>query len=396
MKIIAMLALAATLAFASVGLTGYDPFVTTGNVPSGKGFRSVTVVDGLEHPWSMAWLPGGDILVTERPGRVRVVRGGKLLPQPVEGVPEVFARGQGGLLDMAVHPDFAANRLVYFTYAHGTSEANRTRLARAAFDGRALTGWTVLFEVSTPKPGSQHFGSRMLWLPDRTLLVSIGDGGNPPVRLDGELIRENAQRLDRHLGKVLRLNDDGSIPSDNPFVGREGADPAVWSYGHRNIQGLAYDPVHGQVWATEHGALGGDELNALDAGLNFGWPRVSYSREYFSGARISEETSMAGMVDPVVVWLTAIAPSGLAVYTGDRYEGWQGDLFAGGLVGQDVRRLDVDGDGRVVGQQALRMGERVRDVRQGPDGLLYVLTDADDGRLIRLDPAPGEEGEGAP
>lgn len=373
-----------------------DTYMTTGNVPSQGGVKQVTIVEGLERPWSMAWLPSGDMLITERPGRLRIVRNGRLLPEAVEGVPAVFAEGQGGFLDVALHPSFASNQTVYFTYAHGTSRENRTRLARAVLNNDRIGGWQVIFEVSTPKRGTQHFGSRLLWLPDGTLLVSVGDGGNPPVRLDGELIRESAQRLDRHLGKILRLNDDGTVPSDNPFVGSQNAEKVVWSYGHRNIQGLAFDPIRNRIWASEHGALGGDELNGPEAGKNYGWPAVTFSREYFNGAKISKHTTMSGMEDPILVWMTAIAPSGLAAYTGDRYGGWQGNLFAGGLVSQDVRRLVMDENGRVVSQHAIRIGERVRDVRQGPDGYLYVLTDETSGRLIRLEPAPGEDGGGAP
>lgn len=348
--------------------------------------RPVTVVENLEHPWGVVWLPDGSLLVTERPGRVRLIRNGGLDPTPIPGVPEVLAARQGGLLDISLHPQFAQNRWVYFTYAHGTLQANQTRVARARFDGQTLTDWTVIFEVDRSKEDGQHFGSRMAWLPDGTLLVSIGDGGNPPVELDGDLIRNQAQNLERRLGKIVRINDDGSIPSDNPFAGRENADPAIWSYGHRNIQGLAIDPVTNQIWSTEHGARGGDELNRIQAGQNYGWPIVTHSREY-SGGVISEERSRPGMIDPLVVWTPATAPSGLAIYRGDRIPQWQGHLFAGGLVSQDVRRIQLDAAGNVVNQQPIDIGARVRDVRQGPDGLLYVLTDESNGRLIRLEPA---------
>jgi glucose/arabinose dehydrogenase len=231
----------------------------------------------------------------------------------------------------------------------------------------------------------------MVWLPDRTLLVSIGDGGNPPVRLEGDWIRKQAQNRSSHLGKILRIRADGTVPGDNPFVGSADADPALWSYGHRNIQGLAYDSLRSMVWASEHGALGGDELNLVLAGENYGWPDVTFSREYFDGSKISPHTSKPGMADPKVVWMTAIAPSGLVVYDGDRFERWRGDVFVGGLKSQDIRRIDLDEAGRVVGQTALRIGQRVRDVRQGPDGLLYVLTDESNGSLIRLEPTSEKE-----
>ena len=351
-----------------------------------QSIEPVTLVEGLEHPWGIAWLPDGTMLVTERPGRLRVIREGQLDPNPVPGVPSVLAVGQGGLLDVAVHPQFAENPWVYFTYASGTARANQTQIARARFDGSALSDWTVIFEVERDKSDGQHFGSRLAWLPDGTLLVSIGDGGNPPVELDGDLIRNQAQNLGTRFGKVVRLNADGSIPSDNPFVNTPDADPAIWSYGHRNIQGLALDPATDQIWVTEHGARGGDELNQVQPGSNYGWPVVTHSREYWGG-QISAEQSRQGMVDPLVVWTPAIAPSGLAVYRGDRYPQWQGHLFAGGLVSRDVRRIELDASGTVINETPIDIGQRVRDVRQGPDGLLYILTDEPNGRLVRLEPS---------
>jgi glucose/arabinose dehydrogenase len=360
-----------------------------GNVAVAQGVQKTTVVEGLEHPWSLAWLPDGAMLITERSGRLRIVRNGTLDPNPIAGVPEVFADGQGGLMDVSLHPRFAQNRFVYLTYSHGTEQANRTRLARASFDGKTLSNLKVIFEVSQLKSGAQHFGSRILWLPDGTMLVALGDGGNPPIQFNGDLIRKQAQNLGSHLGKIVRLNDDGSVPKDNPFVKTANAAPAVWSYGHRNIQGLTFDPATKRVWATEHGSRGGDELNLVQASQNYGWPIVTHSREY-TGGEISQERSRPGMVDPKQVWTPAIAPSGLAFYNGDKFSQWQGDLLAGGLVSQDVRRIDLDAKGNVISQQAIEIGQRVRDVRQGPDGLLYVLTDeAKDGRLIRLAPAGG-------
>lgn len=353
-----------------------------------QGFRQTKVLEGLENPWSMAWLPDGTMLITERPGRLRIVRNGKLDPTAIAGVPEVLATGQGGLLDVSVHPRFSENRWIYLTYAHGTRDSNRTRLARATFDGKALRDVRVIFEVAQAKSGGQHFGSRILWLPDNTMLVAIGDGGNPPVQLGSELIREQAQNLQSRLGKIVRLNDDGSIPSDNPFAKNANADSAIWSYGHRNIQGLAFDPGAKRVWSTEHGSRGGDELNLIAAGQNYGWPVVTHSQEYFGG-EISQERSRPGMVDPKTVWTPAKAPSGLTFYTGDRFPGWQGNLFAGGLVSQDVRRIELDQAGNVRSQQSIKIGQRVRDVRQSPDGLLYILTDASNGQLIRLEPTGG-------
>ena len=368
------------------------PIIVAGDVPIERGFIREVVVDGLERPWSVAWLPDGNMLVTERPGRLRLVEvaadgTGSLQAEPIAGVPQVFAEGQGGLLDISLHPRFRENKKIYFTYAHGTLEANRTKVAVAFYDNGRLKDWQDIFAVNEAKTGTQHFGARLSWLPDNTFLVSIGDGGNPPVELNGRLIREYAQDLVSHYGKVLRLNDDGTVPSDNPFAQNKEALPEIYSYGHRNIQGLAYDPIRKRVWVSEHGALGGDELNVPEAGVNFGWPEVTFSREYFGGT-ISEETTRPGMADPKLVWLKAIAPSGLAVYTGEHFPKWRGDLFAGGLVSQDVRRIRLDKAGNILEERALRFGQRVRDVRQGPDGYLYVLTDQDNGRLYRVEPGP--------
>lgn len=359
------------------------------NSPTGavvNNVESVTVVDGLEHPWSMVWLPDGDMLITERAGRLRRVSNGTLDPTPIAGVPEVLAFRQGGLLDITLHPEFENNGFIYLAYADGTQQANRTQVARARLEGNTLTDWTVIFANNRDKSDGQHFGSRLQWLPDGTLLVALGDGGNPPLQLDGELIRNQAQNRQTLLGSVVRLTDEGEAPADNPFVNDAGANPLIWSYGHRNIQGLALDPETGQVWSTEHGSRGGDELNRLEPGENYGWPVVSYSEEY-SGGPVSTERSRPGMVDPLTYWTPAIAPSGLAVYRGDRYPQWRGHLFAGGLVSQDVRRIEVDANGTVVDQVSIPIGQRVRDVRLGPDGFLYVLTDDPNGRLVRLEPA---------
>ncbi|MCW6035372.1 PQQ-dependent sugar dehydrogenase [Spirulina subsalsa FACHB-351] len=344
-------------------------------IPLTHNWQTTTVVENLEHPWGLAWLPDGTMLITERPGRLRIVRDGVLDPTPVAGLPEILALRQGGLLDIAVHPRFEENSLIYFTYSHGTQEANGVRVARGELRGNSLENVEVIFQALPLKQGGQHFGSRMVWLPDETLLVSIGDGGNPPLRLGGELIRLQAQNRGSHLGKILRINDDGSIPGDNPWVGDSDSDPALWSYGHRNIQGLALDAQTGQVWSTEHGSRGGDELNRIAGGENYGWPLVTHSREY-TGGRISDLQSHPDMVDPDVVWTPAIAPSGLAVH--------QGDLFAGGLVSQAVHHIQVNDSGEVVDQREIPIGQRVRDVRESPDGSLYVLTDSPEGRLIRL------------
>ena len=372
------------------------PVEPTGDVPEAEGWRVERVVGGLSHPWAIAWLPDGRALVTERSGRLRLIehsllgaRGEpRLRPQPITGVPEVCACGQGGLLDLALHPGFADNRLIYLTFAEGSEDANRTALARGRLDLEAmrLDDLEVVFRNADVKEGGQHFGSRLLWLPDGTLLMSIGDGGNPPIAFDGEPIRDQAQNPDTHFGSVLRLDAEGEAPADNPFVGRADARPELYSYGHRNIQGLTLDARSGRVWANEHGSKGGDEINRIEAGNDYGWPEVTYSREYW-GPRISERTSAPGVTQPVVVWTPSIAPSGMAVYTGGAFPQWQGDLLSGALKFQQVRRTDVDGT-RVLGEQKLSIGRRVRDVRQGPDGEIYLLTDEDPGALLRIVPAP--------
>nr|WP_242482502.1 PQQ-dependent sugar dehydrogenase [Thiocystis violacea] len=367
------------------GAADAAPIAPTGDVPEAQGWRTEVVVDGLEHPWSIAWLPDGSALVTERPGRLRIIRDGRLDPRPIAGVPEVLAYAQGGLLDIAVHPDFARNRLIYLTYATGTKDANRTTLARARLSGARLEGLEVIFRNPDTKADGQHFGSRLLWLPDKTLLMSIGDGGNPPVSFDGENIRNQAQRLGTFFGKIIRLKDDGSVPADNPFVHEQGARPEIYTYGHRNIQGLARDPETGDVWANEHGARGGDELNRIIPGQNYGWPEVTYSKEYW-GPRISDLKSRSGVRDPRVVWTPSKAPSGLVVYRGNRYPGWTGNLFSGALKFRQIRRITLD-DEEAVGEEKLSIGKRVRDVRQGPDGFLYVLTDEPNGALLRILPA---------
>jgi glucose/arabinose dehydrogenase len=306
----------------------------------------------------------------------------------VKGVPEVLPVGQGGLLDIVLHPNFSKNRWIYITYSAGRRQANRTMLARGRIneDLTELTEVKTLFRVAQSKQGGQHFGSRLLWLDDRTLLMSIGDGGNPPLQLDGRLIRLNAQDLSSHLGKTLRLDEDGKPLSDNPFAvdGDPRTDPHIWTYGHRNIQGMAIHPQSREIWATEHGARGGDELNLLRKGQNYGWPKATYSIEYF-GPRISEATTLPGAMDPVVVWTPCIAPSGLVFYTGPEFPRWQGDLLAGGLVLRQIRRLDFK-EGKIVGQTTLQFEDRIRWIGQGPDGGIYVLTDEIDGKLLRIVP----------
>lgn len=354
------------------------------SVPELTTVEVTPLVEGLEHPWSLAWLPNGDLLITERPGRLRLVRQGKLEPTAIAGLPaDLFAQGQGGLLDIAVDPQFEQNRWVYFSYAAGTEAVNRVQVARGKLNGLRLENVEVIFTVRPDKSSAQHFGSRLAWLPDRTLLIAIGDGGNPPVELNSRLIRHQAQMPESGLGKIHRINRDGSIPADNPFRNQPKAQASLWSLGHRNIQGLAVDPKTGTVWSTEHGSRGGDELNQIKAGENYGWPEVTFSQEYW-GAEITPLRTQAGMIDPHLVWTPAIAPSGITVYRGTKVPDWQGKIFAGGLVGRDIRVIQLSPEGQATNVSRIPIGARVRDVRQGPSGDLYVLTDESSGKLIRV------------
>lgn len=350
-------------------------------------WKSTILTQELQTPWGMTWLPDGRILITEKGGGLAIWNNGTLTRDAIIGGPVPTVIGQGGLMDVSLHPKFKENNWVYFTLATGEQRANHTAVARGVLKGSQITDLKIIFQTKQAKGGGQHFGSRILWLKDGTFLVSIGDGGNPPASTEGKLNRWWAQELNSHLGKVLRLDENGKAPKDNPFVKTTGAFPEVWSLGHRNIQGMALDPASGRIFANEHGAQGGDELNRIEASKNYGWPKVSYSQEYGTQTWVSPDRSLAGLVDPMVVWTPCPAPSGLAFYTGDKFPGWKGDLFSGGLAGNDIRRVDLDANGRVVGQTRLPMPGRIRDVRQGPDGFLYAITDERSGKLIRIEPA---------
>ncbi len=335
------------------------------------------VVDGLEHPWGMAFLPDGRMLVTERPGRLRLVAEGRLSPRPVGGLPEIARAGQGGLLDIALHPDFAANRLVYLSYAGAGPDGVGTEVARGRWHDGDLEDVEVIFRALPKSDGGRHFGSRLVFDPAGMLYITLGDRGDRP----------RAQRLDDHAGSIIRLRDDGRVPDDNPFVGRADAAPEIFSYGNRNVQGAALHPETGELWAHEHGPQGGDELNVIRAGVNYGWPVITYGVNYGIGTAIGEGTAKPGMAQPLHYWVPSIAPSGMAFYTADRIAGWQGSLLIGSLKFQTLVRLALDGE-RVVHEERMLDGEigRIRDVRQGPDGAVYLLTDADNGALYRLTP----------
>jgi len=357
-------------------------------------YRLVTVVDGLQDPWSIAWLPDGAMLVTERPGRLRIIRDGTLNPEPVAGVPEVRYMGQGGLLDVAVHPEFASNRLVYLSFSKSSSDGTlgTTAVVRGRLEGHELRNVEEIFEAEAWGERDGHFGSRLAFDEDGYLFVTIGDRQN---LTSGDFSAHPAQDLANHIGTIVRLHDDGSVPSDNPFVGRDDALPEIWSYGHRSPQGLAFDPRSGALWQTEHGPQGGDELNLILPGRNYGWPVIGYGVNY-GGAPLHESTHREGMEQPAQFWTPSIATSGLAIYTGDVFPEWQGSAFVGGLAGQQVARVPLvaDGEDLRVGRlerPALMMGfGRVRDIRQGPDGYIYVAIDDRSGGgttpIIRIEP----------
>jgi glucose/arabinose dehydrogenase len=352
-------------------------------------YRVVTVAEGLVNPWSMAWLPNGDMLVTERPGRLRVIRNGRLLPEPVAGLPAIRTGGQGGLLDVVPHPQFATNRLVYFSYAKPSADTlqGTTAVARGRFENDRLVGVEDILQAKVWSRSRGHHGSRLVFDHQGHLFVSLGDRMVAP---EGDLAAHPAQDLTNHFGKILRLNEDGSLPADNPFYGRSTATPEIWSYGHRNVQGMTLHPVTGALLATEHGPQGGDELNVIQPGRNYGWPVVGFGVNYRTGAAIHSGTHREGVEQPVHIWVPSIGTSGLMVYTGDRFPAWKGNVFAGGLVGEQLARLTMDGN-RVTNVELLaqRLG-RIRDVRQGPDGFIYLAIEHRQGQptpILRLEPA---------
>lgn len=340
-------------------------------------FRVVRVVDRLAHPWSVAWLPDERMLITERPGRLVLVDGAT--STTIGGLPTIAARGQGGLLDVALPPNYASTGWIYFTYSAAGDGGMGTTLARARLADSSLTDLETLYQQTPFVEGGRHSGSRIVFPGDGTVLFGIGDRGQ----------RDPAQDKINTIGSILRLNLDGSIPNDNPFVGRDDVRPAIYSYGHRNPQGMALHPETGVLWEHEHGPRGGDELNMIDAGANYGWPNVTYGREYSDNSPIGE-TEAPGVKQPVTYWIPSIAPSGMAFYTGDRFPEWENNIFIGALAQQHIRRVVLDGS-EVIHQEEVLRNElgRIRDVRTGPDGFLYVLTDAEEGALYRLEPVDG-------
>jgi len=330
----------------------------------------------LEHPWSLVFLPDGRALVTERAGRLRVIDAqGRLQDKAVEGLPQVHASSQGGLMGLALHPDFDENGWIYLSLAHGTPSANATRVIRGRLSGSRWTDGEVLFTAQPPKNTPVHYGGRMAFLDDGTLLISVGDGFD---------FREHAQQLDSHLGSIVRINDDGSVPADNPFVNRDGARPEIYSWGHRNPQGLVIEPESGRILSHEHGPRGGDELNLIVPGGNYGWPIVTRGVDY-SGAQVTPFDTRPGMIDSKTGWTPSIAPAGMSLYQGEMFTDWRGDLLIASLVERTIRRIVLDGD-RVVSDRplGLEIGRRLRDVRVGPEGALYVLVDEKEGEITRI------------
>lgn len=339
-------------------------------------FKLTVIAGPLQHPWGLALLDDGRMLVTERPGRMRLVDKDGKLSEPLGGIPEVYARGQGGLLDVTLSPNFKDDRLVYFSFSEPGEGGAGTAVARGKLGTNALEDVEVIWRQTPKVQSPNHWGSRIVFRPDGTMFVTLGDRFNQ---------RPLVQNLSTTIGKIVRLNPDGSIPKDNPFVGKEGAKGEIWSYGHRSVQAAALHPVTQQLWTVEHGARGGDELNHPEAGKNYGWPVITYGIDY-NGSKIGEGTEKEGMEQPVYYWDPVIAPSGAIFYTGDAFPDWKGDLFIGslnpgGLVRLKIENGQVTKETRYIGNPR----QRVRDVQQGPDGLLYIITDSPQGRILRLD-----------
>ena len=362
------------LALMAVGPSG----MMSGNKAAAQGFANYnleTIVDGLDSPWGLAILPDGDMLITELTGDLRHIRNGKLVAQAVAGVPQSLYGGQGGLMDIVIHPDYAQNRYVYLSLSVGTASANALRVIRARFTGTALEDVSTIFESAPSKNTKVHYGARMVFLPDNTLLINVGDGFD---------LREQAQNLSNHFGSSVRVTDDGKVPQDNPFIGVAGAQPEIYSYGHRNQQSIAVERSTGKIYQTEHGPRGGDELNVIEPGKNYGWPIATYGIDY-SGARISPYTSYEGTKQPLVNWTPSIGPSGMTIYNGAQFPDWQGDIFVSSLIYNKIIHIEME-DGAPQRQNDMfgEIGDRLRDIRTGNDGALYILSEGDNGKLWRV------------
>ncbi len=379
-KQITALLMACSVFLGGVMLLGNHPASTasaTDPADHRPDFWVEQVAASLKHPWSMLWLPAGDMLITERNGGLRLLHHGKLDPAPVVGVPASFQNVFNGLHDVQLDPDYATNHLIYLSYAEGTFDEHCAIVWKARFDGKSLVDGKVIFKSNFPIGGIAGVVTRMLFLPDKTLLIGVPDD---------HFHRHMVQRLDVDLGKIVRINRDGSIPADNPFIGQKGARPEIFSLGHRTTLGLYQDPADGRIWEVEAGPMGGDELNVIKRGANYGWPLATWGFDY-SGTQMSDKRDLPGMESPLAIWSPSVTPSGITRYRGSAYPQWQGDFFVGNLTAKLLRRLRIKND-KIVLQESLltELNERIRDVKVGPDGLLYVLTDNDDGRLLRLRP----------
>ena len=356
----------------------------------GRKVRVVPLHKGLANPWSLTFLPNGDMLITEKPGRLRIARKGVLDPEPISGVPTVWAVGQGGLLEVLAHPRFSENQYLYLTYSKpcAAEKSATTALARGKFDGKALTEVKDLLVADNCNTGNPHYGSKLAWGPDGMLYMTIGERGD----------RKRSQDPASHGGKLLRLREDGSAAPDNPFVGKEGFKPEIYTWGHRNAQGLAFHPTTGALWLNEHGPQGGDELNVIEAGKNYGWPVVSYGREYPpDGSKVSAQSAREGFEEPIALWVPSIGISGMIFYTGDKFPDWKGNVFVGGLSGLAVHRVGFNDKGGLLGREVMlhSLRQRIRDVRQGPDGNLYLAVDSNPGGILRVEPAGAPAGTAA-
>lgn len=336
---------------------------------------SEVVTKKLNYPWGMAFLPNGNILVTELTGQLRLIKDGQLHPTPIGGLPEVAVFGQGGLLDIALHPDFADNQWLYLSYSAQNGKNYGTEVIRARLQGMQLIDIKTIFHLSPKSPGGHHFGSRLLFMPNGKLIITLGDRAN----------KKEAQNLTTHIGSIIRVNDDGSVPEDNPFTTHHNSVKSeIYTYGNRNVQGIALDKQN-RLWAHEHGPQGGDEVNLIKSGVNYGWPVITYGVNYLTGTKIGIGTEKKGMAQPIHYWVPSIAPSGMMFYDGDEFEKWQDNMLVGSLKFGQLVRLVIKDD-KVISEERLINGElgRIRNVRQAPDGTLYLLTDERNGRLIRL------------
>ncbi|MCC7042867.1 MAG: PQQ-dependent sugar dehydrogenase [Acidobacteria bacterium] len=368
--------------------TAPDP--TQVHESGGHRFRLVPVAEGLQNPWSLAFLPNGDMLVTERSGQLRAIRGGKLQPEPISGLPDIRVGNQGGLLDVVPHPNFAQNQLIYISYSKPSADkaTGTTSIIRGRLEGNALTNVQEILEADAWSKGQGHYGSRLAFDANGFLFITVGDRQAPP---SGNLETHPAQLLTTHQGKVIRLHDDGRVPADNPFVGRANAKPEIWSYGHRSLQGLAIDPATGNIWESEHGPQGGDELNLIQKGANYGWPVIGYGVNYGEARTpIHASTSRQGMQQPVRYWVPSIATSGLMIYHGDKFPNWKGNIFMGGMNGnQSLARLVMNGTRVASEDKMLGTSLRVRDVRANAAGDIFLVLDDRGGAktsVVRFEP----------